>query len=307
MLDIGSIQKSHSPWAITVVLVQKKNGSLRFCIDLRKLDNWTIKDVYLQPHIDETLDSLQGSQWFSSLDLKLGYWQVKMDEESKPYTTFKVGPLGFYDCKGMPFRLTNTPTTFQRLMETCLEDLNLHWYIIYLDDNVIFSRDPASHLERLENVFQKLEEARLKLKLFKCELFQWQTASLGHIVIARGIATDKGKIEAIKKWPVLTNIREVQSFLGFTGYYQQFIPKFMQIAQPLHELTSGENTGTIKATIWWNNRCQQAFDDWRGYAPLHLSLPMQISPSLLSSTLMLVGLAWELSSTRPVRMVWMQS
>ena len=120
MLDIGAIQKSHSPWASTLVLLHKKNGSLRFCINLRKLNNWTIKDAYSPPHIDETLYSLQGSQWLSSLDLKSGYWQVEMGEESKPLTTFTVGLVGFYECERMPFGLTNIPTTFQRLMETCL-------------------------------------------------------------------------------------------------------------------------------------------------------------------------------------------
>ena len=127
MLDIGAIEKLHSPWASAVVLVMKKDSSLRFCIDLRNLKNLTIKDAYSQPHIDETLDSLQGPQWFSSLDLKLEYWQVKMDEQSKPLTAFTVEPLGFYECKRIPFGVTNTPTTFQRLVETYLGDLNLHW------------------------------------------------------------------------------------------------------------------------------------------------------------------------------------
>ena len=167
MLDIGAICKSHSPWASVVVLVCKKNGGLRFCIDLRKLNEWTIKDAYSLPSIDETLDSLQGSKWFSSLDLKSGYWQVEMDEESKPLTAFTVGLLGFYECKRMPFGLTNAPATFQRLMENCLGDLNLHWCIIYLDDIVIFSKDPVSHLERLEVVFRKLEEAGSETEAFK--------------------------------------------------------------------------------------------------------------------------------------------
>ena len=167
MLDIRPICQSQSPWASTVVLAWKKDGGLRFCIDLRKLNNQIVKDAYLLPQIDETLDSLQGSQWFS-LDLKSGYWQVEMDEESKPLTAFTVGPLGFYECKRMPFRLTYAPATFQKLMETCLGDLNLHWCIIYLDDIVIFSKDPASHLKGLKAVFWKLEEAGLKLKPSKC-------------------------------------------------------------------------------------------------------------------------------------------
>ena len=174
MLDIGAICKLHSPWASAVVLVQKKDGSLRFCINFRKLNNWTVKDTYSLPHIDETLDSLQSSQWFSSLNLKSGYWQMKMDEESKPLTAFTVEPLGFYKCERMPFKLTNAPATFQRLMENCLGDLNLHWCIIYLDDIAIFSKDLVSHLEGLGAVFWKLEKAGLKLKPSKCELFQWQ-------------------------------------------------------------------------------------------------------------------------------------
>ena len=143
----------------------KKDGGLRFYIDFRKLNEQTIKDTYSLPQINETLDNLQGSQWFSSLNLKSGYWQVKMDQESKPLTAFTMGPSGFYECKRMPFGLTNAPAMFQRLMETCLGNLNLHWCIIYLDDIVIFSKDLVSHLKRLEAVFQKLEEAGLELNL----------------------------------------------------------------------------------------------------------------------------------------------
>ena len=260
MLDIGAIHKSHSPWVSAVVLVRKKDGGLRFCIDLRKLNEWTIKDAYSLPRIDKTLDSLQGSQWFSSLNLKSGYWQVEMDE-SKPQTAFSVGPLGFYECERMPYGLTNTPATFQRLMETCLGDLNLHWCIIYLDDIVIFSKDLASHLERLEAVFWKLEEAGLKLKPSKCELFWRQLAYLGHVISAKGEATDESKIKAIKNWPTPTNITEVWSFLRFMGYYHRFIPKLAQMACPLHKLTSGENAGKKKAAIKWDSRCQQTLDD----------------------------------------------
>ena len=140
-------------------------------------------------------------------------------------------------------------------------DLNLHWCIIYLDDIVIFSEDLASHLERPEAVLWKLEEAGLKLKSSKCELFQQQNAYLRHVISAQGVATDKGKIKAIKKWPTPTHVTEVQSFLGFMGYYCWFIPKFAQVARPLYELTLGENAGKKKAVIQWNSKWQQAFDD----------------------------------------------
>ena len=213
------------------------------------------------PILMKPCDSLQGSQWFSSHDLKSGYWQVKMDEESKRLTAFTVGPLSFYECERMLFRLTNAPAPFQRLMENCLGDLNFHCSIIYLDDIVIFSKNPASHLKRLEAVFWKLEKAGLKLKSSKCELFQQQIAYLGHMISTQGEATDKGKINAIKNWPTPTNIIEVWSFFGFMVYYHQFIPKFTQVAWPLHELTSGENAGKKNAAIQLNSKCKQAFNE----------------------------------------------
>ena len=142
MLEIGAIRKSQSPWASVVVLVCKKDGALRFCIDLRKLNARMIKDVQTLPQIEESLDSLCGAVIFTSLDLKSRYWQVELDEDSIPYTAFTVGPLGFYECLRMPFGLTNAPAMFQRLMENCLGDLHLNWYIIYLDDIIIYSRTP---------------------------------------------------------------------------------------------------------------------------------------------------------------------
>ena len=158
MIEVGAIRKSNSPWASAVVLVRKKDGSLRFCIDLRKLNARTIKDAYSLPHIDEMLDCLGGAMIFTSLDLKSGYWQVEMEEGSKPLTAFTVGPLGFYECKRMPFGLTNVPATFPHLMENCLGDLHLNWCIIYLDDIIVFSNNPEDHLHRLRGVFDKLEK-----------------------------------------------------------------------------------------------------------------------------------------------------
>ena len=156
MIEIDAIRKSNSPWASAVVLVRKKDSSLRFCIDLHWLNACTIKDAYSLPCIDETLDCLGGATIFTSLDLKSGYWQVKLDEESKPLTAFTVGPLGFYECERMPFSLTNAPTTFQHLMEGCLGELHLSWCIIYLDDIIVFSDNPKDHLKRLRGVFAKL-------------------------------------------------------------------------------------------------------------------------------------------------------
>ena len=147
MIQVGTIRCSNSPWASAVVLVRKKDGSLCFCIDLRRLNTQTIKDAYSLPHIDETLECLGGAIIFTSLDLKNGYWQVEMDEKSKALTTFTFGPLGFYECERMPFGLTNTLATFQHLMESCLGELHLNWCIIYLSDIIVFSKTPGEHLE----------------------------------------------------------------------------------------------------------------------------------------------------------------
>ena len=138
MLEIGAIRRSISPWASPVVLVQKKDGSLRFCIDLRKLNNRMIKDAQSLPRIEDSLDCLDGATIFTSLDLQSRYWQVELTEASRPLTAFTVGPLGFYECVLMPFGLTNAPATFQCLMESCLGDLHLKWCIIYLDDIIVF-------------------------------------------------------------------------------------------------------------------------------------------------------------------------
>ena len=149
MLDIGAICRSTSPWASPVVRVCKKDGSLWLCIDLRKLNNQTIKDAQSVPRIEDSLDCLDGAAIFINLDLQSGYWQAEMTEASKPLTAFTVGPLGFYECVWMPFGLTNALATFQCLMETCLGEMHLKWCIIYLDDIIVFSKTPEEHTERL--------------------------------------------------------------------------------------------------------------------------------------------------------------
>ena len=171
MSDIGAIHRFTSPWASPVILVCKKDGSLQFCIDLRKLNNQTIKDAQSLLRIEDSLDCLDGAVIFTSLDLQLGYWQVEMTEASRPLTAFTVGPLGFYECVQMPFGLTNAPAIFQCLMETCLGEMHLKWCFIYLDDIIAFSKTPEEHIERLRGVFEKLSAAGLRLKPSKCEFF----------------------------------------------------------------------------------------------------------------------------------------
>ena len=260
MLEIGAIRKSQSPWASAVVLVRKKDGALRFCIDLRRLNARTVKDAQTLPRIEDSLDSLNGAMIFSSLDLKSGYWQVELDEESIPYTAFTVGPLGFYECLRMPFGLTNAPATFQRLMENCLGDLHLNWCIIYLDDIIIYSKTPKEHLERLEAVFRKISKAGLKLKPSKCEFFRSEITYLGHVVSSKGIATDPKKIRAIQQWPRPTTVTEVRRFTGLTNYYRKFVHGYARVARPLHDLVSGKNAKKKRFVVEWTEDCEKSFD-----------------------------------------------
>ena len=263
MLNLGAIRPSNSPWASAIVLVRKKDGRLRFCTDLRRLNNRTIKDAYSLPKIESILDSLIGAQIISTLDLKAGYWQVEMAEECKAYTAFTCGPLGFYECDTMPFGATNAPATFQRLMHDCLGDLNMNWCIVYLDDIIIFSDTKEEHLKRLEAVFQKLAAAGLKLKPSKCFFFREETEYLGHVVSGKGVATNPKKVEAATKWPTPKTVYDVRSFLGFVGYYRRFIKDFSKIAKPIREVITGlenQSKRTAKKTlIEWTEAADSAF------------------------------------------------
>ena len=260
MLDTGAIRRSQSPWCSAVVLVRKKNGEMRFCIDLRRLNAITKKDAYTLPRIVETMDYLAGAKHFSSLDLKSGYWQVEMDEASKKYTAFTVGPLGFFECERMPFGLSNAPATFQRLMENCLGELNLTWCLIYLDDIVVFSKNETDHLTRLRAVFERLREADLRLKPSKCELFRTKITYLGHLVSADGIQPDPKGIEAVKNWPRPQTVTQVRRFLGFVNHYRRFVQGYAKIAKPLTALTAGENSKKKTATVTWTPECEKAFE-----------------------------------------------
>ena len=182
MLDAGVVRPSNSPWYNAVVLVRKKDGSPCFCIDFRRLNALTIKDSHPLPRICETLESLAGAAHYSTFDLNSGFWQVPMDEESKQYTTFTLGSMGLYECESMPFRLCNTPPTFQRLGQNCLGKLNLTYCLIYLDDVIVFSEMPEEDLQRLHVVFDRLQEHGLKLKLSKCDVFKSEINNLAHHV-----------------------------------------------------------------------------------------------------------------------------
>ena len=266
MLDAGIIRESNSPYASPIVLVRKADNSLRFCIDYRKLNAITVKDAHALPRIDETLDNLIGSKYFSSLDLKAGYWQIPVKESDIPKTAFTAGPLGFFEFQRMPFGLVNAGATFQRMIQKAMGDLHLTECLLYLDDIIIYSKDFDEHLGRLESVFQRLKDANLKLKPSKCHLFQIEVKYLGHIVSEEGVKTDPSKIADLLQWPIPTNVNEVRRFLGFTGFYRRFINGFAKIAKPLHGLLKGESPKRRKSkkqdnsNFTWTNVHQEAFD-----------------------------------------------
>ena len=270
MLAKDVIQRSSSPWASPIVLVGKKDGSVRFCVDYRKVNGITRKDAYPLPRVDDTLDTLAGSKWFTTLDLISGYWQVELEEKDREKTAFCT-PDGLFEFKVMPFGLCNAPATFQRLMDMVLAGLQWTNCLVYLDDIIVVGKTFSQHLRNLTQVFERLRAAGLKLKPTKCHLCSEQVEFLGHVVSPEGVSTDPKKIAKVAEWPIPTSKKEVQQFLGLAGYYRRFISEFAKIARPLHRLT--EKTATFN----WDNDCQEAFETLRDKL---ISAPILAFPDL---------------------------
>ena len=280
MLKRGVIEPSSSPWASPVVLVTKKDGSTRFCVDYRKLNDVTRKDAYPLPRIDDTLDALKGSMYFSTLDLYSGYWQVKMDEADKPKTAF-ITRQGLYQFCTMPFGLCNAPATFERLMELTLTGLTWRCCLVYLDDIIVYGRTFEEALNNLRLVLTRLRRADLKLKPSKCDLFRAQVPFLGHIVTRDGIYVNPVKCDAVAKWPIPRRVKDVRSFVGLASYYRRFIPNFATIASPLTQMYRDPKNTLIE----WTTERQQAFDTLKKAlttAPV-LAYPCRDEPFFLST------------------------
>ena len=297
MLDAGVIGPSNSPWCNAVVLVRKKDGSLRFCIDFRKLNSLSVKDSHPLPHICETLESLTGAAHYSTFDMNSGFWEVPMDEESKQYTAFTLGSLGLYKCESMPFGLCNAPPTFQRLMQKCLGELNLTYCLIYLDDVIVFSEMPEEHLWRMCVVFNRLCEHGLKLKPSKCDVFKSEINYLAHHVSRKGVLPSKKNLESIAQCPPPDTYTKVKSFVGLVGHYRCFIKGFAKIAAPLYDLTSGNNKDKKSEHVDLSPEAREAFDRLKAaclQAPI-LAFPDFNKPFLLETDASRRGLGAVLS------------
>jgi transposase InsO family protein len=295
MLDKGVIERGQSPWASPVVLVKKKDGSVRFCVDYRKLNAATTFDAYPLPRIDETLESLGGAKWFTTLDLLSGYWQVGLTPEAKLKSAFCVRS-GLYLWNVMPFGLCNAPGTFERLMEEVLQGLQWASCLVYLDDVVIFGKDKQQLLQRMHLVFERLQRAGLKVKPKKCKFFQKETEYLGHVICGDGVKVSPEKVAAMKDWPVPKCVSELRSFLGTASYYRRFVLNFAQIAAPLHDLTKQN------AKFVWSEACQAAFEQLKRVlceAPV-LAFPVKDAMFVLDTDASDRGIGGVLSQLIPV-------
>ena len=252
MLERGIIRSSRNPWASLVVLVKKKDGTSCLCVDYCKVNSVTRKDAYPLPRVDDLFDTLAGSRLFSTLDLISGYWQVEVHPGDKEKTAFCTSE-GLYEFNVMPFGLCNGPATFQRLIKLLLAGVQWSSCLVYLDDIIVLGKTFEDHLKHLSQVFQRLRDAKLKLKVKKCSLCRETVQFLGHVVSSKGIAADPAEIQRVVNWPVPTYQCEVQRFLGLISYYRRFIRNCSQIAKLLYQLIERSKP------FCWTVECDQAF------------------------------------------------
>ena len=268
MLNQGVIQHSTSSFASPVLLVRKKDGTWRFCVDYRMLNSVTMQHKYPMPVVEELLDELAGAKYFTKLDLRAGYHQIRLVEGEEHKTAFKTHH-GLYEFKVMPFGLTNAPATFQAAMNILFALLLRKCVLVFMDDILIYSATLEEHLQHLEQVFTILQENQLYVKLSKCSFAQQELEYLGHVISAAGVQTDPAKISAVRDWPVPTNVKQVRGFLGLTGYYRRFIKHYGIIRWSLSDFLKKD------AVFTWTPTTEAAFQSLKtalAQAPV-LALP----------------------------------
>ena len=252
LLSRDLIEPSQSPWSSPVVLVPKKGGKWRMCIDYRRLNEVTQKDSWPVPSIEQILESLRGQKWYSKIDLCSGYHQIEMLEEDREKTAFAVGNQ-LFQYKVMPFGLVNSGASFCRMMEKALAGISERECLNYIDDLLVPGETEEKAIENLEKVFQCLRSAGLKATPEKCDLLSKEVDFLGHRITAEGISTSEEKVDAVKNWPTPTSVKEVRKFVGFASYYRKFVKGFSAICKPLYKLTEKNQS------FCWNADCNNAF------------------------------------------------
>jgi hypothetical protein len=216
-------------------LVKKRDNTYRFCVDYRHLNALIVKTKYPVPIIDEFLDELYGAVWFSTLDLRAGFHQIRMSPQDQHKTAFQTHH-GHFEFKVMPFGLSGAPATFQGAMNSTLAPLLRKCVLVFFDDILVYSKTWEEHLQHLTQVLQILHKEQWYIKLSKCAFAKQQIAYLGHVISVNGVATDPNKVEAVSSWPTPVNCKELRGFLGLAGYYRKFVKNFGVIARPLTDL-----------------------------------------------------------------------
>src|SRR5215203_3060375 len=268
LLDKGYIRVSLSPCVVPVILVPKKDGTWRMCVDCRAINNITIRYRHPIPRLEDMLDELSGAAIFSKIDLRSGYHQIRMKEGDEWKTAFKT-KFGLYEWLVMPFGLTNAPSTFMRLMNHVLREFIGKFVVVYFDDILIYSRNESDHIIHIRHVLQVLRDNKLYGNLEKCTFCKDKVIFLGYVVSQHGVEVDESKNEAIHNWPTPMNVSQVRSFHGLAGFYRRFVKDFSTIACPLNELTK-KNVPFV-----WGAAQDHAFDELKRLltsAPL-LALP----------------------------------
>ena len=210
--------------------------------------------------MQETMESMVGARFFSSMDLKSGFWQVRMSEKSQQYTAFTMGSLGVYEFLRMPYGLCNAPTTFQRLMQNCLGELNLTYALVYLDDMIVYSKMEEDHLHQLQAVFEHFHEHGLKLKPSKCSFLHRQITFRGHEISTDGMKPGTLNLKGIAEMALPANYTEVRRFLGMTGFFRRFIKNYACIAKPLNDILKGEASKIKSGAITLPSEAMEAFE-----------------------------------------------